>query len=221
MKTKLNMLFPLESPTDGLLNSNVELEGQQRLISRVYWLTIALLVIIVILLLVAPILQPIYVFRAMKTNPETGAKELLNMVSMTEPNLTDGAVTSWATTSIVEVMTLGFGDFDKQIAAQRKRFTSQGWDSFQEAVSRTKMRDKFKSSQLILTTVPKDMPLVSARGDDKDGDFIWVIEMPVVMTFATNNEVTSRSSAIIQLHVTRVPSSDNSVGMGIKWWNIL
>ncbi len=189
--------------------------------NRMYKMSVATVALAGFIIVAMPFLKPMHVFRAVTENPNTRERILRKMVSLDEPNLTDGTIISWAATSITEILTLGFGDFDRQMASQRKLFTSSGWRSFNEAMAKSGIREKFKSSQLILTSVPSDSPLVSGRGIDQDGDYVWIVEMPLIMTYATNNEVTQKSRGIVRLTISRVRSGENPAGIAIKSWNVL
>jgi len=172
----------------------------------------------ILLLIMGPFLKPLHIHQAIFDTPDRKREEL---VPLTEPNLTDDAILAWATTSITEILTFGFGDFDKRILTQRNRFTDEGWDSFVNILLKRSWRDNFKSNQLVLTTVPSDEPVIVSKGFDEDMDYIWAVEMPIVMTFATNNNVSSAEGHVVRLVIRRVPAKDNVVGIGIKSWHMM
>lgn len=176
---------------------------------------LAIAVLIAALIFTAPLMQPFQHYFSL--NPE---KQLRPLVPLSEPNLTNQAILSWTATAVTEIMTVGFGDFDKQILSQRWRFTSDGWDSFLEALFRQGVRDAFRERQLVLTTVPADMPVITAQGLGPDERYLWRVELPIIMTYTTNNNVTKRERSIIQLTLVRVPSHENIGGLGIKSWRL-
>lgn len=166
-----------------------------------------------LILFMIPILQPINNYIAMR--PDKMKKPL---VALIEPNQTDQAVLSWAATSITEIMTFGFGDFDARILGQRHRFTDEGWESFVEAVIKKQMRESFMKQQLVLTTAPRGAPVITSKGTEADGIYRWVVEMPVIMTYTTNNKVSEAKRGIVRLTIVRVPARINQRGIGIKTW---
>ncbi len=166
-----------------------------------------------LILLMIPILQPINNYIAMR--PDKMKKPL---VALIEPNQTDQAVLSWAATSITEIMTFGFGDFDARILGQRHRFTDEGWESFVEAVIKKQMRESFMKQQLVLTTAPRGAPVITSKGTEADGVYRWIVEMPVIMTYTTNNKVSEAKRGIVRLTIVRVPARVNQRGIGIKTW---
>lgn len=172
--------------------------------------------LIIAIMFLSPILKPINLYEAIRPDKKTKS-----LVALTMPNLTDQAILSWSATTITEVMTFGFGDFDQRILSQRSRFTDEGWESFTKAIRESGMRENFKLRQLVLTAVPSDSPVIVAKGEDENQEYQWVVEMPVIMTFTTNNDVTQRKRSIARLTIVRVPGVQNKSGIGIKYWSML
>ncbi|MDR3424059.1 MAG: DotI/IcmL/TraM family protein [Alphaproteobacteria bacterium] len=166
-----------------------------------------------VLLLLLPFAKPIYVYYARKPNGRT-----LQMVGLTMPNMTNRAVISWTTTSITEIMTMGFGDIDVKLPKQRWRFTKGGWKAYLKAFVGQKIGETFKENQLVLTTVPSNTPVITGQGVNPDQVYEWVVQMPVIMTYMTNDNVTRRQRAFVTLHVVRVSAEDSPSGIAIKDW---
>ena len=183
-----------------------------RLIRRQLYTIIALVLLIIA---AAPYIQPIYTYQARIPGAE---KKVMPLSGMTEPNLTDRAVLSWVGTSITEILTFGFGDFDQRIFAQRPRFTNTGWESFLKSIRDQNMRSEFKLRQLVLTTAPAETPVIVSKGLDKDKEYVWEVQMPIIMTYTTNNNVRKGDRKLVSLTIARVPSVENVRGLGIKRW---
>ena len=164
------------------------------------------------LVCITPFAQPIYSYYARK--PDNTA---MAMVGLTMPNMTNQAVLSWATTSITEVLTMGFGDINKRLPLQRNRFTKDGWNAYIEVFNKMKIGQAFKTNQLVLTTVPSNTPIIASQGVNADDVYQWVVQMPVVMTYATNSLPTKINRNVI-LTIVRVPTTDNPFGLAIRQW---
>ncbi len=204
-------------PENGVVADEAGLLAQeQALIRRIRIQSFVILGLIVSLFILIPVLKPIYIYEAMKP---TGEK--MELVPLSAPNLTDQAILSWSATSITEILTFGFGDFDQRILSQRPSFTSEGWQAFTKAIREEQLRSQFKQRQLVLTTVPSNMPVIVNKGEDIDGLYKWLVEMPVVMTYTTNNNVATIQKSIVKLTIVRVPPSENIMGIGIKGWQLL
>ncbi len=171
-------------------------------------------ILVGILIFGAPMMQPVYQYFAV--TPEKKEKELVTLYS---PNMTNRAILSWAATNVTEIMTIGFGDFDQHLRLQRRRFTSVGWESFQKALVEQKVRERFKARQIVLTTVPSDAPVIVSQGFDEKDTYQWTVEMPVIMTFVTNNDVSRKSRSVARLTIVRVPPSVNVGGIAIRNWS--
>jgi len=180
--------------------------------------SLSILFLVMVLIGGAVFSQPIYTYflRVPGTEPK-----ITPLIALTDPNLTDQAVLSWVATSITEILTFGFGDIDQRIVAQRHRFTPDGWESFISVLRERNMRQDFKMHQLVLTTVPSNSPVIVGKGLDPDGDYTWVVEMPIVMTYTTNNNKQSGKRSIVRVTIARMPSLENHAGIGIKMWKML
>lgn len=172
-----------------------------------------LLALAPLLPLILPFTQPIYHYYSMNPN-----KEYWPMAGLDMPNITNRAILSWATVSVTEVMTMGFGDISKRMPQQRNRFTDEGWDAYMKMFDELKIKDTFKQSQLIMTTVPSNMPVIIKQGLNRDRVYQWDIEMPIIMTYATNNNVTTGQRGMAHLSIIRVPTVDNFAGIAINKW---
>src|ERR1700722_5151317 len=136
-------------------------------------------------ILCIPFLQPGY--RYFAVTPE---QKKFQLVPLDLPNLTNNAVLSWAATGVTEIMTIGFGDFESKLVAQKSRFTQPGWDGFVDAFLGEKIDESFRKHQLVLTTVPYDTPVIVSQGENEKHVYEWHIQIPVIMTYATNNNIT-------------------------------
>jgi intracellular multiplication protein IcmL len=117
-------------------------------------------------------------------------------------------------------MTMGFGDMDIRLPQQRKRFTPEGWEAFNKAFVAQKIGETFKQSQLVLTTVPSDTPVIIAQGPNAENIYQWIVQMPVIMTYATNNNAMRKERAFVTLTIVRVPADESSAGIAIQSWHL-
>lgn len=168
------------------------------------------------LIFAVPLFQPTYTYYA-KTPENTRQR----MVGLSMPNLTNKAVLSWAETAITEIMTFGFGNFQEHLKNQRYRFTPEGWDAFARAFDMLGIGQAFSEQRLVVTTVPANTAVISRQGATSDGIYEWKIQMPINLTYATNNNVTRQAKNVVQLTLVRIPASQNPAGIGIKGWNVL
>ncbi len=200
---------------DSVLDEQAESLKHQRLVRRVTSQSIAIAILSFLLLLASPFAAPVYQYYL-----RNNKSELVQLVPLTMPNMTNRAILSWATTSVTEIMTVGFGDYEQKLKAQRPRFTPEGWDAFAKAFDRQKIGEAFKNSQLVLTTVPSNTPVIVMQGVNEKQIYQWRVQMPVIMTYATNNNVNRHEKAVIDLTIIRVKPEQNPSGIGIDTWTI-
>jgi intracellular multiplication protein IcmL len=211
----LQRLFRTEPGIDIVTDPKAALEQHRRLLRRIKRQGIAIALLGVFLVVAVPFLQPVSYYHALYPD---GHNRLMS--SLTIPNMTDRAILSWSATAITEVMTMGFGDYETRIGSQKWRFTPDGWDSFVKAFNKGDIGKTFKQSQLVLTTVPSNTPVIIWKGQNEKKIYSWKVQMPVIMTYATNNNVSRRSKAIITLTIVRVSTNDNPLGIGIQQWTV-
>ncbi|NBO20333.1 MAG: hypothetical protein EBV03_14150, partial [Proteobacteria bacterium] len=100
------------------------------------------------------------------------------------------------------------------------RFTEEGRWSFIKAIGKENLLEEFRAKQLVLTTVPIDTAVITAQGVNEAKEQFWTVQLPVVMTYVTNNNVSRREKPIIELTIIRVPTWRNPQGIAIKTWTL-
>lgn len=213
----LRALLEPEKASDDNVEDEADTRARyRRLMLLINTQALAIGLLVGILIFAAPVMRPVHQYYS-----QSPTRERQDLVGLFAPNLTGRAIMSWATVSVTEVMTVGFGDFDRQIRKQRGRFTSQGWTSFQAALANKQLRQSFKSQQLVLTTVPADIPVIVGEGVNEQYGYQWVVEVPIIMTFVTNNNVSRKERSIIRLTIVRVPAQESVGGIAIETWDLL
>jgi hypothetical protein len=200
------MLIGLKADTDSV-------DATYKALTYLFIESIITAVIATLFVFAMPLYETRYIFSA--TTPENNVSRL---VPLAVPNLTNSAIKSWADSSVTEILTIGFGDFNRKLIAQRQRFTTDGWGDFVRAFLDRKVGESFRKSQLVLTTVPSDTPIIESQGSDEEHLYKWEVKVPVIMTYATNNEVTKTERSTITLTLVRVPYNDASRGVAIDNW---
>lgn len=207
------IFLDFKDDTDCVEHLKAELVRRKKLLHLIAVQNYVIIGLVVLIIILSPVLRPIYHYEAQR--PDLAKMQL---ASMLVPNLTDQTVISWSATAITDILTFGFGDVDQRIISQRSRFTVNGWISFVKGFFERNIQERFQGNQLVLTSAPSDMPVIVKKGIDADGVYKWVVEMPVIMNYSTNNLVSSRSRSVIRLILCRVPTAQNTAGIGIDQW---
>ncbi|MBI1273798.1 MAG: hypothetical protein GC131_06920 [Alphaproteobacteria bacterium] len=148
----------------------------------------------------------------------TPAGQVKRMVALTMPNMTHQAVLSWVTTTVTQVMTYNFANFNQEISKHQRKFLSKSWEQFVKVLLQDDMLKKFQQQELVLTTAPFGAPVITSEGV-VDKRYQWVVQLPVIMNYVTNNNRSVQRRNIVELTVVRVPTTENPDGVAIKVWN--
>jgi len=199
---------------DHVANEALALKKNQRLLNTLTLQAIVLGVVATALIIAMPFYQTRYQYFAM-----TPEGNVTGLTPLFMPNMTDSTIEAWAANSATEILTIGFGDFDTRIMAQKHRFTAQGWEDFVRAFLDKKIGDTLKKNDLVLTSVPSEDPTIIKQGPNDKNVYEWSVQIPMIMTFATNNNVTKAQKTKVWLKIIRVPYDEENNGIAIDEWH--
>lgn len=203
---------------DNVPNEDSEEARLKRIYTIVWCETLAIIGLSLLFVFILPFGNPVYRYYAKMENQSLEDAQRNRMLPLYMPNLTNRAVLSWAATSISEIMTFGFGDYEIKLKQQKNRFTTPGWSGFVKTFVEKEIGEKFQQRQLVVTTAPADTPVIVSQGENKEHVYEWHVQAPVIITFATNNNITSSTRAIVDLTIIRVPHEHNASGIAINIW---
>lgn len=146
----------------------------------------------------------------------TSDGRLIRMVALNEPNMNDAAIVSWAARAASDVMTFGFHDYQRRLQEASTYFTRRGWQSFTEALDRSRVIEGIQQGQRVVTAAPKSAPVISQQGL-VDGVYRWVVELPLIVTYQSGTAQQS-DTINVQLVLVRVSTLDSPSGVGIQQW---
>ena len=141
---------------------------------------------------------------------------LVPMVALAQPNLSTPALMSWVAQSTTEVMTFGFNDYRRRLQESSRNFTKRGWESFTQALQRSRIIEMVEVNQQLLTAAPKGAPILQSEGLVA-GRYQWVVEIPLVLTYRSGAK-TSNTGLLVTVIVVRVPRLESANGVGIEQW---
>ncbi len=141
---------------------------------------------------------------------------LIPMVPLSQPNLSTPALMSWVAQATTEVMTFGFNDYRRRLQESSRNFTKRGWESFTQAVQRSRIIEMVEVNQQIITAAPKGAPILQSEGLVA-GRYQWVVEIPIVLTYRSGAK-TSNTGLLVTVIIVRVPRLESANGVGIEQW---
>ena len=141
---------------------------------------------------------------------------LIPMVALSEPNLSTPALMSWVAQSSTEVMTFGFNDYRRRLQESSRNFTRRGWESFTQALQRSRIIEMVEANQQVVTASPAGAPILQSEGLVA-GRYQWTVQLPLILSYQSGKR-TKNDNMLVTLVVVRVPRLENSNGVGIEQW---
>ncbi|MCB1784380.1 MAG: type IVB secretion system apparatus protein IcmL/DotI [Alphaproteobacteria bacterium] len=141
---------------------------------------------------------------------------LIPMVPLDQPNLSAPALMSWVAQASTEVMTFGFSDYRRRLQEASRNFTKRGWESFTQALQRSRIIEMVEANQQVLTAAPKGAPIMESEGV-VNGQYQWTVQVPLILTYQSGAK-TSNSGLLVTIVVVRVPRLESPNGVGIEQW---
>ena len=141
---------------------------------------------------------------------------LVPMVALSQPNMSTPALMSWVAQSATEVMTFGFNDYRRRLQESSRNFTRRGWESFTQALQRSRIIERVEANQQVVTAAPQGAPVLRSEGLVA-GRYQWVVEFPLIVTYQSGakRDVTNLMVTVV---VVRVPRLESPNGIGIEQW---
>jgi len=141
---------------------------------------------------------------------------LMPMVALSEANLSTPALLSWVAQASTEVMTFGFNDYRRRLQESSRNFTRRGWESFTDALQRSRIIEMVEQNQQVVTSAPQGAPIVQKEGI-VNGRYQWTVQLPLVLSYQAGAR-TRDDSLLVTLVVVRVPRLESPNGIGIEQW---
>ena len=123
---------------------------------------------------------------------------LVPMVPLSEPNLSTPALMSWVAQATTEVMTFGFNDYRRRLQESSRNFTKRGWESFTQALQRSRIIEMVEVNQQLITAAPKGAPVLQSEGLVA-GRYQWVVEIPLILTYRSGAK-TSNTGLLVTVY---------------------
>jgi hypothetical protein len=144
--------------------------------------------------------------------------ELINVVPITQPNVTEAELFAWATDAVQSIYTLDYINYRAEMQQSQKYFTTYGWTQYTRALK--------SSNNLVGITERKQIQLANVVGQPKvlaEGllgtAYAWKLEMPLLVTYllpptyADKNKYTN--PLIVTVVIQRQSILQSYKGLGI------
>lgn len=211
-------LFAVDTPGEKPLdNPDLEYRRYQRVIKRVKIQGIILVGLVFGFMFGTQLLRPSYIYLARRIGSPIGSEKRL--IELNLPILTKEAILQWSMSTVTEVLTFNFANYNQRISMFHSRFHPEGWRAFAKALYEAKIIDSFKSNQLVATAAPQGSAILESEGENEETfEYEWKVKVPIIRKFVTNNDRSEIRKQDVYLTIVRVPLTDSPAGMAIKVW---
>jgi intracellular multiplication protein IcmL len=145
--------------------------------------------------------------------PATNQGQLLIETALNKPNLNENEILNWAAQAMMEVNTFNFVNYETVILKNKKYFTTEGYESYQNELKETKILERMLEKKLVLTAVPTDAPQITKEGE-LAGRYLWKVKVPMEFRFRSVKTVMTNPGTITLL-IMRVPTIQSPTGIAI------
>ncbi|MCK6419088.1 MAG: DotI/IcmL family type IV secretion protein, partial [Alphaproteobacteria bacterium] len=97
-----------------------------------------------------------------------------------------------------------------------RNFTRTGWQSFTQALSKSRIVEMMEANQQVVTAAPLGAPILEREGLVNER-YQWVVQMPMVLTYQSGSQ-TRTDRLLVTMVIVRVPRLENPNGIGIEQW---
>ncbi len=211
-------LFSDDAPSErSLPHPDQELRRHKRLAARINAQSIILVVLILTYLAAVPFFMPTQLYFIRRVGQPLGAEQRIRGLHL--PILTQAAILSWSSTTVTEVMTFNFADYNQRLSSFGDRFLPESWAKFVDALLKEDTINKFKSFNLVMTAAPSAPAIIAEEGPDEEtGEYQWKVQVPVILNYVTNNNRRTKNNHVINLTLVRVSTLESPHGIAIKIW---
>lgn len=146
----------------------------------------------------------------------TADGRIMQMTPLDTPNMDTPALLSWVAAAASDVMTFNYTDYQRRLQQSSKHFTKVGWETFAQALQRSRIIDTVTAQNQMVSAQPKTAPVLIQEGV-LNGKYRWVVQMPLVVNY---KGVTNGRTDTLQLNlvIERVAALENPNGVGIAQW---
>ncbi len=133
--------------------------------------------------------------------------------ALDNPIQSNQEVLQWSAKALTTAYTLSFANYPQQLNDLKGYFTSSGWTSFNDALSRAAFLENLSSGKFTTSAVPSQAPTVVTEGL-VNGAYGWRVQMPLTITYRSVG-VDTTQNVTVEVTVVRRPPAENPSGLGI------
>lgn len=122
-------------------------------------------------------------------------------------------VIQWTARALTTAYTLSFANYSQQLNDMKPQFTTDGWESFNQALSRTGFIENLIGGKYVTSAVPAAAPTIVSEGTVLRS-YGWRVQMPMTISYRSSG-VDQTQSITVEVTVVQRPAVENPSGLGI------
>jgi intracellular multiplication protein IcmL len=127
-------------------------------------------------------------------------------------------VSNWADKAIMAIYSFNFLDYNKNIEKSKFYFTSNGYETYLNALKNTKVLEEVQNKKLEINTIPTHDPILINWGYFGSNKF-WRYKIPVLVGYyGGKNPI--HQNYMIELLIVRTTTEQNPKGLEIAEFNM-
>ncbi|OGT31792.1 MAG: type IV secretion protein DotI [Gammaproteobacteria bacterium RIFCSPHIGHO2_12_FULL_35_23] len=143
----------------------------------------------------------------------TSAGQLIPMVPLDQPNLSDSAVLQWVSTAVTSLYTYDFLNFRSTFQANSQYFTTDGWRAFLSSLEQSRNLEAVQDKKLTVQAVPAGAPIILSE-NNINGIYTWQVQLPILVTYQSLSEEFNQN-LLVTIVIQRLSTLDSEYGIGI------
>lgn len=141
--------------------------------------------------------------------------QILPLVPLSEPHLTDNQITNFAVEGITRALTMDFANWQRDLNDAKIYFNNPGgFDNFLDALVRSGNLDLIRNNRMTSSAVANGAVIVES-GRAGNNVYAWRIEIPLTVTYESSNQ-RSVQNMMGFVEIVRLPTYENPYGVGIN-----
>ena len=137
--------------------------------------------------------------------------DVIPMVSLSEPLMTDERVEQWASIVARSAYSLNFASYLKQVNAVSPYFTKEGFYSYIASMKKSGFYKAVMAQHMISQAIVSGRPNLAEKYVQA-GRLYWVIQLPLLVGYTTAS-VQNQRHYMLTLTVSRVPVLESLTGI--------
>ena len=143
----------------------------------------------------------------------TSTGELIPMIPLDQPNLSDASLLQWVVKASASLYTYDFLNYRSTFDQNAQYFTKSGWSSFLASLKDSRNLEAVTSKKLILQATPAGVPVI-VNQQDLRGVYTWRIQLPLLVKYQSLSETFNRP-LMLNIVVQRLSTLSSKYGVGI------